>query len=95
MATEEKPIWAYFIVNMMIVALVVFSAGYVYLNFFAGKDKPEEDEEATSTEQEKQGPLHVSRQVSKAAFSLAGFLAAALIVLYMIDKATRSKGQQF
>ena len=77
---------------IFIIAIIVFSVGYIYLHFFADNS---ENGEATDTEKEETKSADISERVSKAAFGLAFFLGIILFILFFVDKASRRKSSQF
>ena len=84
MAEEKKPILIYFMINIAVIAVIIFSSGYVYLKFF--NDKISGNGETANIEKNGNNTQDVSRQVSKAAFRVAVLLAVVLLSLYLLVK---------
>lgn len=82
MATEQKPILLYILINITMIAIIIVSTVYVYTKFFA--DKLERDEKITYTKENESSDL--STQLSSMSFKVAAILALLFITIYVIMK---------
>jgi len=93
MEAKKKPIFMSILINLMITAIVIASAGYIYTKFFS--DLSEKNVEQTNIEAGKTQTVDFSKQFSKTAFKLAAMLAFTLITLHILVKTIRIMKEEY